>query len=65
MGEASRISVRTSRDESIKKIRAKEEDKSFTKDYAFKAKERVQKLVDDANDSIEQIVEKKIQDLSI
>lgn len=61
--ESARIQIRARRDEAMKKIKSGEEEKTITKDRAFKLKDRVQKIVDDANEQIEMIVEKKNQEI--
>lgn len=59
MTEETRIKMRIERDE-INKIINKEQDK----DEKFRAKEELQKLVDDFNQEIDQIVNTKIQEIS-
>ena len=58
-----RIKVRTHRDEGMKKVKAAETGKEINEDQAFKGKEKIQKLVDDANKQIEELVESKLKEL--
>ncbi len=58
-GEAARIQVRARRDEAMKKIKEAE----LSEDEAFKTKEKVQKLTDEANKNIESVVQGKISEL--
>ena len=62
--ESSRIQVRANRDDFIKKLREAESEKKVSEDEAFKTKEKIQKLVDEANKAIETTVEKKLQELA-
>lgn len=64
IGEQSRIQVRTKRDDFMKRIKAAEEAKELSQDRTFKLRERVQKVVDATNDTIEESVEKKLSELS-
>ncbi len=61
--EEIRIKVRTHRDETNKKLKAAEAAKQINEDQVFKGKEKIQKLVDDANKQIELLVENKIKEL--
>jgi len=61
--EEARIKVRTHRDEAMKKIKSAETEKEIGEDVAFKGKEKVQKLVDDANKQIEGLVGSKLKEL--
>ncbi len=62
--EHSRIQVRANRDDFIKKLREAESEKKANEDEVFKTKEKIQKLVDEANKQIESVVEKKLQELA-
>lgn len=62
--EGFRIQVRASRDEVIKKLKEAEGKKEMSEDEVFKAKEKVQKLVDETNKKIEEMVEGKLKELS-
>jgi ribosome recycling factor len=64
MAENSRIAVRKERDETIKKLKAAEEDKKISEDQVFRAKEEVQKLVAKANKDIEALWNGKLKELS-
>ena len=59
-----RIQVRGNRDDAIKKLRDAEAEKKLSEDEAFKAKEKIQKAVDDANKQIEATVENKLKELA-
>jgi ribosome recycling factor len=61
--EAARIHVRTKRDEAMKYLKAAESAKEINEDMLFKMKEKVQKLVDGANGSIEEALERKLKEL--
>ena len=61
--ENSRIQVRAKRDDFIKKLREAEAEKKMSEDESFKAKEKIQKAVDEANKQIESVVENKLQEL--
>ena len=63
ISESMRIQIRARRDEIIKKLKESESEKAMSEDEAFKAKEKVQKLVDEANKNIENIVVQKISEL--
>ncbi len=62
--EAKRIEIRARRDEVLKKDKAAEEEKELTEDQIFKLKESVQKLIDEGNKEVEQLVENKIKELA-
>ena len=64
ISELCRIQVRSRRDEAIKKIKSASDKKEISEDQVFKSKEKIQKLVDGANDQIETIVQNKIKELS-
>lgn len=61
--EGFRIQIRAHRDEVIKKLKEAEDKKEATEDEVFKAKEKVQKLVDESNKKIEEIVDGKLKEL--
>ncbi len=63
VSEDARIQVRTRREETMKKLKAAEEEGELNEDTMFKAKEKVQKAVDAANAEIEKQVEAKIKEL--
>lgn len=61
MAEADRIQVRSHREEAMKALKA---DESIPEDQEFKGRERIQKLVDAANEKIEAVLDKKLQELA-
>ncbi len=61
--EAARIQVRSMRDEAIKKLKAAEEKKEIAEDNFFKAKEKIQKTIDEVNKNVESALEEKIQEI--
>ncbi len=62
-GEESRIRIRAARDDANKKIKAAEGEKKISEDMLFKAKEKLQKIVDEANKGIESTLAAKIAEL--
>ena len=62
--EKRKITLRILRDEFNKKINNQFENKEISEDQKFKLKEKVQKIVDDANKEIENISENKIREIS-
>lgn len=62
-GEASRIQIRGKREETIKRLKDSESKKEITEDDSFKAKEKIQKLIDKANGDIETMVNAKLTEL--
>lgn len=63
MAEETRIQIRRLREEMNKKIDAAEKEGKISEDQRFKEKERVQKVVDKANQEIELAVMKKTQEI--
>ena len=63
MAEETRIKIRAHRDEMNKKIKAAESNKEINEDQAFKAKEKIQKTVDEVNRHIEGLVSSKLEEL--
>ena len=61
--EASRIQVRSYRDEQIKKLKAAQEKDEITEDAFFKTKEKIQKAVDGTNQEIESALDNKIREV--
>lgn len=61
--ESARITVRSRRDECMKKIKAAVDSKQMGEDAAFKTKEKAQRAVDAANTEIESSVERKTKEL--
>ncbi len=64
MAEETRINVRAARDEANKKVRAAEDDKTLNEDQVFKGKEQIQKLTDQANQTIDASVERKLKEIA-
>jgi ribosome recycling factor len=63
MAETVRIQIRSKRDDAMKRIKDGENNKEFTKDDVFRAKENIQKAVDKANNDVESAVEGKMAEL--
>ena len=63
MSEEVRIQVRHHRDETIKKLKSAEDGKTLNEDEIFKAKERIQKMVDATNGNIEKALGEKLREL--
>ena len=63
LAEATRIQIRGRRDDSMKKLKGAEEAGKLSEDQVFKAKERAQKLVDNANRDVETALESKLKEL--
>ena len=63
ISEDARIQVRMTREETMKKLKSAEDEGILNKDGVFKAKEKAQKLVDNANAEIEKNLEAKIKEL--
>lgn len=63
VSEDARISVRTTREDAMKKLKGAQDSGELNEDMAFKAKEKAQKLVDAANGEIEKNLEAKIKEL--
>lgn len=61
--EATRIQIRSKRDDTMKRLKDAENKKEITEDEVFKAKEKVQKAVDRANGDVEAFVEAKLNEL--
>ena len=57
ISEDARIQVRMTREETMKKLKSAEDEGILNKDGVFKAKEKAQKLVDNANAEIEKNLE--------
>lgn len=57
--EDSRIVVRKEREPVVKEMEAKEKDGSMTEDEVFRGKEELQKIIDEANNNLENIFKKK------
>ncbi len=61
--EEAKISIRQERESIMKEIDKKEKEGSFTEDDKFKSKEIIQKLVDEYNNEIKEIKDKKENDI--
>jgi len=61
--EEIRIQVRNRRDEAMKKMKAAKDAKEVNEDQEFKAKEKLQKLVEEANGKIEKLLEGKLKEI--
>jgi len=61
--ESARIRLRGHRDESIKKFKAAEEKGEMTEDEFFQAKEKTQKLIDEANRRMDEMLESKNKEI--
>ena len=62
--EEAKIQVRMRRDDANKKVKAAEEEGVLGEDQAFKAKEQIQKAVDEANKKAETLLEGKVKELA-
>ena len=62
--EKCRIKIRTMRDESNKKTANLFNEKEINEDQKFKLKERIQETVDGVNGKIEDLLNKKIKEIS-
>ncbi len=62
--EEERIRVRTRRDEAMKKMKSARETKEINEDQEFKIKEKLQKVVEEANDGIEKALESKLKEIT-
>lgn len=61
--EEVRISIRGARDEVWEEIQTKEKQSEISEDEKFRAKEELQKLVDEYNKKVDELVEKKEKEL--
>jgi ribosome recycling factor len=61
--EAARIQIRGKREDVIKRLKDAESKKEATEDDVFRAKEKIQKIVDKANADVEVMVEGKVTEL--
>ncbi|MBI5079439.1 ribosome recycling factor [Candidatus Wolfebacteria bacterium] len=62
--EETKIKIRGSRDEAMKKIKTQEEEKLIGEDEKFRLKDEIQKITDKANAETEKILENKIKEIS-
>jgi len=63
LAEEERIRIRQIREDFWEKIKEAEADKEVTQDDKFRFKDQLQKIVDEYNEKIEEMVEKKIESL--
>lgn len=63
MAETARIQIRGKRDDIIKKVKAAEDEKKLSEDQVFRGKEKIQKVVDDANKNVESLLDGKSKEL--
>ena len=61
--EETRIKIRSLRDDTLKKVKIKEENKEVTEDEKFRLKDQVQKSIDKSNSEIDNLLEAKIQEI--
>lgn len=61
--EETKIIIRRERDEALKNIKEMEKDKKISEDLKFKAKEKIQKEIDEANKKIDQLVKEKEKEI--
>ncbi len=61
--ERAREEVRRCRDDILREVQTKVQDKEVSEDYKFKAKEEVQKLADGYNQKIDEVVEAKNKEI--
>lgn len=62
--EEARISLRKEREEQLTEMKRMEKDGEMTEDDAFRAKEELQKLIDEANRKFEEMAEKKEKEIA-
>jgi ribosome recycling factor len=62
--EEARMTVRGARDEAWKDIQAREKDGKLTEDDKFALKDELQEKVDEANDELQKLFEKKEEEMS-
>ncbi len=63
--EDARVSVRSARDEVMKQIEADKKSGVISEDEAFIRKEKVQKLIENANKELEQLLKNKEKEISL
>lgn len=61
--EQTKQTIRRQRDEAWNKIQAAQKDKTISEDDKFRGKDELQKVVDEINEKIKNLVEKKKQEL--
>lgn len=63
VAETARIRLRNQRDEYIKKFKTAEENGEITEDELFQTKEKTQKIIEEANRKIDEMLESKIKEI--
>ncbi len=61
--EEARVAIRQDRDKIVNDIQAKEKASEITEDDRYRLKEELQKLVDEANQKLDQLAEKKEKEI--
>ena len=61
--EEARIGIRKSREDTLRTVQRLFDEKELREDEKFKAKDDVQKLVDEYNEKIEEVVKRKEEDI--
>ena len=61
--ETARIQLRARRDDTMKRIKDGEAEKTLTKDDVFRGKEKIQKVIDASNGDVEKLVNEKLAEL--
>ena len=64
MTEENKIRVRHGRDEAMREIKRMEDEKVISEDQEFKAKEKIQKIVDQVNYELDDLLNKKIIEIN-
>ena len=62
--EEARVALRGERDKVWSDIQAKEKDGKLSEDEKFRAKDEMQKLVDEGNKKLEELAERKEKEIS-
>lgn len=62
--EESRIKIRAIRDEAMKDLKVAQSDKKISEDVMFKSKEKAQKIVEQANASLDSALNAKLAEIS-
>ena len=64
MAEQWKIQIRARRDDIMKKVNAAEEEGGWGEDQVFKGKEKIQKVVEEANKKLEALLERKLAEFA-
>ncbi len=62
-GESARVSIRTAREEAWKQLKLDEQTGKISEDEQFRSQKDMQRIVDEYNEKIREIVEKKEKDI--